>query len=274
MRTGLKTLLPAGLRRRIADWCRARVYRGDYSTWAKASAASGGYDSAEIVTKVVEATRAVRDGRAAWERDTVLFHEPASHAPLLAALRRAAAGAGGRLSVLDFGGALGSTWWQHRRWLADLADVRWSVVEQAAFVVAGQSEFTVGPLRFYESLDHAFAAGRPDLILLSSVLPYLEGPHEMLADLAGRDCEWIIIDRTGFTRNGRDRLTVQHVPASIYRASYPCWFFDRTRLLASLGAGWRVEAEWPTFDGEGADFEYRGMVLQRVQSARKGGSVR
>lgn len=260
---------PKALRRWVARRLHARIYRGDYPNWAEARALSAGYDAGVILEKAVAATRLVRDGHVAFERDTVLFKEPDISKPVLDAVRAVAREAGGRLSVLDFGGALGSTWWQHRRWLEDLADVRWSVVEQEGFVRAGQCEFTTGPLRFYETVDACFALEQPNVVLLSSVLPYLESPHALLADLARRNCDWIIIDRTGFTLRGRDWLTVQHVPESIYRASYPCWFFDRDRLLAPLAMEWRVIAEWPTFDGEANGFEYRGLMLRRIRATHE-----
>lgn len=255
---------PVGVRTCVRRWRTPETYRGDYKTWAMARSSSEGYDADVILQKVVEATRAVRDGQAVWERDTVLFHEPFCHEPLLAALRRVAEEAGGRLNVLDFGGALGSTWWQHREWLKDLADVRWSVVEQAAFVEAGRAEFEIGPLRFYQTINECVMAERPNVVLLSSVLPYLETPHALLTDVASRDIDYLIIDRNGFTNKGRDWLTVQHVSPSIYAASYPCWFFDRPGLLAPLMAEWKVIEEWPTFDEPGAGYEYRGLMLQRI----------
>lgn len=263
--------VPDFLRRAFRSWRAERTYRGDYSSWGEASAAAGGYGTDVILRKVVEATRAVRDGKAVWERDTVLFYEPVCHGPLLAALRQVAEESGGRLSVLDFGGALGSTWWQHREWLKDLTEVRWSVVEQAAFVEAGRSEFEVGPLRFYRTIEECVRAELPNVVLLSSVLPYLETPHALLADVAARDIDYLIIDRNGFSKKGRDWLTVQHVSPVIYAVSYPCWFFDREGLLAPLMAEWKVVAEWPTFDEPGADYEYRGLMLQRIN--RRGGNA-
>lgn len=263
MKQLIKACIPRALGRTISRWRSANIYRGDYKDWAQASAESGGYDDAGILEKVLEATRAVRDGHAVWERDTVLFHEPHSHEPLLKALLKIAEESGGRLSVLDFGGALGSTWWQHRNWLSDLADVRWCVIEQAAFVEAGRQEFESGSLRFYHTIDECMANEQPDVVLLSSVLPYLEKPHLALADLVARKIHYLIIDRNGFTNKGRDWLTVQHVPPSIYKASYPCWFFDKERLLAPLMAEWTEVAEWPTFDGKGPCYEYRGLMLKR-----------
>jgi len=260
----VKSALPAAWRRQVRRWVRGPVYAGNYPTWAEAAAASRGYADSGILEKTLAAARAVRDGRAAWERDTVLFATPAANAPLLAALRRAAADRGGRLNLVDFGGALGSTWWQHRPWLADLAEVRWSVVEQAAWVAAGRREFTTGPLRFYSTLAACGAAEHPEVVLLSSVLPYLEAPHALLAEVRAGGARTVIIDRTGFVRRGGDRLTVQRVPPSIYDASYPCWFFDRAALLAGFGAGWRVTAEWPTDDEVDIDATYGGLMVEKT----------
>lgn len=260
----IKHAVPAPVRR----WLRRRwygaIFSGDFPSWAAARAASGGYDAEVIFARTIAAARAVRDGRAAWERDTVLFHEPAAHAPLLEALRAVANANGGRLSVLDFGGSLGSTWWQHRAWLGEFAEVRWSVVEQPRLVAIGQAEFARGPLRFYETIEACCAAERPEIVLLSGVLPYLEEPHALVREIAGRDFQRVIIDRTGFVTRGRDRLTVQRVPASIYEASYPCRFFDREKLLAPSARGWRIAAEWPTFDQADIAAEYRGLMLEKT----------
>lgn len=228
--------------------------------------ASSGYSSCIILEKVIQASRAVRDGRALWERDTVLFHEPAANEPLLRALRDAANSVGGRLSVVDFGGALGSAWWQHRPWLKDLNEVRWSVVEQPALVAAGQREFTVGPLRFYQSLAECHAFEAPTVLLLSSVLPYLENPRALLREISNYALRDVIIDRTGFVSRGRDRLTVQRVPPAIYDATYPCWFFDRATFLEGVEHEWRVVTEWITDDEVDIDAEHRGMHLKRTGS--------
>ncbi|MBL9188267.1 MAG: methyltransferase, TIGR04325 family [Opitutaceae bacterium] len=263
MKSALRQLVPRPLRRALRRLVRPPIYQGDFASWADAQRASRGYGDPAIAEKTIAAARAVRDGRAAWERDTVLFTEPAANAPLLRALRHAAAANGGRLRVADFGGALGSTWWQHRPWLADLAEVRWSVIEQPALVVAGQREFATGPLRFFASLDECWATERPDVLLLSSVLPYLENPHALLASALDRPFRHVIIDRTGFITRGRDRLTVQQVPPAIYEASYPCWFFDRTSLIVGFAPRWRIVDEWTAEDESDIDATHRGFLLER-----------
>ncbi|MEY4938633.1 MAG: hypothetical protein RIQ93_368 [Verrucomicrobiota bacterium] len=255
--------LPPAARRLVRRWTQPGGYAGDYASWAEARRQGRGYEDTAILAKAVAAARAVRDCQAAFERDTVLFHEPSIHGPLLAGLLRAAALTAGRLHVVDFGGALGSVWWQHRAWLEGLAGVTWEVVEQAHFVAAGQREFERGPLRFRDSLDACAAEPARSLLLLSSVLPYLETPHALIADVARRGFRHIIIDRTGFVRGRGDRLTVQQVPPAIYEASYPCWFFEREKLLRPLNAGYRVVAEWPSFDVADIAADFRGLLLER-----------
>lgn len=251
----------------VAAWRRSRLprlFEGNYAGWSDAQRASRGYDDPAIFQKTVAASRAVRDGLALWERDTVLFQAPAANDRLVGALRAIANQEGGRLHLIDFGGALGSTWWQHRAWLADIASLRWCVVEQRALVEIGQREFSTAPLSFHETIEDCRDVDGPAAILLSSVLPYLEHPHALLHEIATGPFRHVVIDRTGFVAQPKDRLTVQHVPPEIYDASYPCWFFNRSRLLAALGPTWTVAEEWANDDAVNIKAYYRGMRLRRM----------
>ncbi len=53
------------------------------------------------------------------------------------------------------------------------------------------------------------------------------------------------------------------VPAAIYAASYPCWFFDRAALLRPFAPPWRLVSEWRTADEADIDAEHRGMYLEK-----------
>lgn len=255
-------LLPPGL---VRAWRRRRGTRftGRYENWAAARAASSGYDDSAIFERALGAARAVRDGRAMWERDSVLFHSPEANWPVLAGLLRSAARSDGQLAVVDFGGAFGSVWWQHRRWLEEL-DVHWRVVEQPPIVAAGRREIACGALTFHETIDAAGAADRSDTLLLSSVLPYLAEPHALLAEVVRCGFRCVIVDRTGFTHDDADRLTVQHVAPEIYPASYPCWFLRRAGVLAHFTADYRVVAEWTNVEETGFSAEFGGFVLERI----------
>lgn len=209
-------------------------FEGPHNDWRSAMAASDGYDAPAILAKALEATRAVVQGRASYERDTVVFTKRSYSHPLLAWLLYVASRSDLRLRVVDFGGALGSSYFQHCPALTHLAELNWCVVEQPHFVSAGQAEFGHGGLSFSDSLDEAIDRVRPNVVLLSGVLQYLEHPHEYLEDILSRGVKFIIVDRTTAQFDVAAAPFVQHVPAWIYSASYPVWFLNAHEMQANF----------------------------------------
>ena len=221
---------------------------GDYPSWQAAMKDSTGYDSGIILEKTRAALLKVKNGEAVYERDSVLFDEIQYSWPLLVALMWVAARSNGNLNVLDFGGSLGSTYFQNRAFFADLYEVRWNIVEQEQHVEAGKKWFEDDRLKFYASLEACLAATRPKVILLSGVLQYLPDPYGLLDRLSTLPCETLIIDRTPFFDGSTDRLCVQHVPAEIYPATYPSWIFSLEHLRAYCKEHWDIVAEFDGFD--------------------------
>lgn len=243
------------------------AWTGDYRTWAEAAADSTGYDAQLILDRIEAAALQVKRGEAAYERDGVLFDEIEYSWPLLAGLLSAAARDGGRLEVVDFGGALGTTYFQNRAFLSTLPEVRWNVVEQPHFIARGRAGFQDDRLRFHDSIDACLAEGRPNVLVLSSVLQYLERPYELLA--GARRFPSVIVDLTPVHGGDRDRLTVQRVPPSIYPARYPCWLFSEGRLLAALRESFRLVAAFDCTLGRELRVDtlharYRGYLLDRA----------
>jgi len=181
---------------------------GDYSSWAEALAASTGYDSEVILEKTRAALLKVKSGEAIYERDSMLFDEIQYSWPLLTGLMWAAARSGGRLNVLDFGGALGSTYFQNRRFLEQLPSVRWNIVEQPRQVEVGKADFEDEHLKFYTDIEACLAETQPNVIVMSSVLQYLEQPFDVLRTLLASPCNHLIVDRTPFWDGSEDRLCV------------------------------------------------------------------
>ena len=270
MRQTFREWLPPALLRHIAEWRgHAITFDGNYSTWSTAREDSKGYESAAILARVRNATEAVRRGEAAYERDGVLFREEKVAWPVFGALMAVAAQSGGRLDVLDFGGSLGSLYWQHRQLLNRFSDVRWSVVEQAHFAEYGAEHLADDTLRFYSGVDACVAGNAPNAIVLSSVLQYLPEPESILATLSSIDSARIlIIDRTPVAPMPESRLVIQHVPPSIYPATYPMWIFAESMLHTWLERYWtRIDR---TFGPEpaakthdGLPFRFEGWILER-----------
>ncbi len=216
-------------------------YRGSYASFDAAAAACTGYSDPQIFERVLSATRAVVSGKAAYERDSVTFADPDYHWMLLALLFRLAA-SGKRVTVMDVGGALGSTYHQHRRWLDEIAGLRWCVVEQPHVAACGRREFATDRLVFYDSVRACTAAEHVTFALYSSVLAYVRDPGDFLTAAREASVPLVLIDQTlvWAEEAAADRYVVQHVPAAIYRAAYPARITSTERLLAPLSGAYRV----------------------------------
>jgi putative methyltransferase (TIGR04325 family) len=242
-------------------------FEGPFGTWAEATQRSSGYDSQEILDKVLAATLKVKNGEAAYERDSVLFDEVQYSWPVTAALMYAAARNKGRLSVLDFGGSLGSSYFQNREFLKDLIEVRWSVIEQPHFVEAGRKYIQDERLRFFGSIDEYSKSEKADLVVLSSVLQYLDNPHEMLQTLLALDAEIIILDLTIVNSGLTDIPYIQKIPSNIYSAEYPAWSLSAQKLGESLAnANYQQVSTFKTLDFPALmeiKSEFKGFFYER-----------
>lgn len=247
----MKKIIPIVVRRWLKSVFGWRWFRGDYQNWAAACAASSGYDDDVIINRVLAATLEVKEGRASFERDSVLFKVPEEEEGLVAALLSVAGERQGTLRVLDFGGALGSTWWRHRERFIGMRDLCWDIVEQTKFVSVGRKYLSDTPLRFFENIEQTKHEASYDVLLASGVVHCLESPHEMIDSWVEQKFPYILFNNLPLHQDAPDRLMVQHVPPSIYPASYPVWFFNRDKFMQHFNLDYEVvsefasEAVWP-----------------------------
>ena len=207
---------------------------GNYSTWEQAKSNCTGYESDIILEKCKNAFLKVKNGEAVYERDSVLFDKVEYSYPLLAGLMWVAAQYSGKLNVIDFGGSLGSTYFQNKLFLKDLNDVKWNIVEQEKFVDAGKELISNEELSFFYSIKECYdyyKNEKPNSIILSGVIQYMEDPLLFLKEIISIGFNFIIIDRTLFNKEKGNILTIQKVPAEIFDASYPCWFLDKDNFM-------------------------------------------
>lgn len=250
-RNSMKRLVPPVIRD-VIKWMNGEAieFVGSYSSWERAAQEASGYDDETILAKVRAATNKVKNGEAAFERDSIFFDAPQYPFPLLAVLLRAAVDKGSCLTVLDFGGALGSSYYQCREFLAGVEDLRWCVVEQSHYVHCGRESFECENLRFFESIEECVIGEAPNVALLSGVLQYLEKPLELLATVADLGADYVVVDRTPFSVIAEERLTVQLVSESLYKASYPAWLFNEETIREKMiKKGYVLIAEFDAVDG-------------------------
>lgn len=221
---------------------------GNYATWDEAHNASSGYDSDLILDEVKNALLKVKNDEVVYERDSVLFDKIQYSWPLLAGLLWVASQKN-RLSLIDFGGSLGSSYFQNKKFLTHLNEIRWNIVEQKKFVECGRRHFENSHLKFYHDLDVCCREQHPDAIMFSSVIQYLENPYALLEEILSFSFEFIIFDRTPFMEEGVDRITIQKVPSEIYEASYPAWFFNERKFLNFFQKDYELIEEFDALAG-------------------------
>ena len=230
--------------------------------WQQARAKSEGYEAPLILDRALTSAIAVKNGEAAYERDTVLFKVPAYRWQMLACLATVAASKGGRIHVLDIGGSVASVYFQHKLFLNMLGQFNWSVVEQPHIVAAGQNHLQEGSLQFFDNIDSAERLGPIDITLFLSSLQYMPDPYEVLSRVAKTNSTHLIVDRIFLTDLPDDEVIVQQVPAAIYPASYPQWRLSRLKLLSFItkDMGFKEKANY--VDGIDGD-DHSGLFFQK-----------
>lgn len=238
------------------------VWDGDYATWEEALAASGGYDSENILQKVKDSTLKIKNGEAVYERDSFVFEKIHYFWPILTGLMWTAARHRGRLDVLDFGGSLGSSYFQNRKFSSGLSEVHWSIVEQPHFVACGREFIQDDCLRFYLTIEECLIERVPNVVLLSGVLPYLSDWQSLLQSILDKRISTIIVDRTPFVLEGKERITVQTVPEEIYSATYPCRFFDESKFIQVFEENdYQMVEDFVALDKANIPSIYKGFIF-------------
>lgn len=263
MKNSIKNILPPALLRVILRSPLKRYgWFGNYPTWQAAQQQATGYDSKVILEKVKNALLKVKHGQALYERDSVLFDHIEYDWPMLAGLMWVAAQYEGKLSVLDFGGSLGSSFFQNRKFLSSLKSVEWSVVEQAHFVEEGSKYLQDEQLKFFTTCEQSIVERKPNVILLSSVLSYIEKPFELLEYLSSLQVEFMIIDRLPVIERNRDQIKVQKVNPAIYPASYPAWFFSKSEFLIRIRHILEILEIYKSHISQDLPTDFIGLILK------------
>lgn len=206
-------------------------FSGNYSTWNEAKASSNGYDSENILNKVKGSLLKVKNGEAVYERDSVLFDEIEYSWPLLTALLWIASRSENKLNVVDFGGSLGSSYFQNRLFLNHLNEFKWNIIEQKHFVECGKEYFKDEHLNFYFDINECKKEQNSNAILFLSVIQYIEDPYVLLKKVLNYGFQYIVFDRTTFLEKGESRITIQRVSSKINEASYPLWLFNENEFV-------------------------------------------
>lgn len=203
---------------------------GEYKSWQDAQNKSSGYASEHILEKTKNALLKVKNGEAVYERDSYIFNKIQYSWPLLSTLLYVSLIKNSELNILDFGGSLGSSYFQNKLFLQSIKKIKWNIVEQELFVICGNKYFKDASLSFYKNTNECLLENSPALTIFSNSLQYLPKPYEALSEIFKNKMEYILIDKLPLNHK-KDLITVQNVNPEIYDASYPLWIFKEESIL-------------------------------------------
>ncbi|QNK61057.1 methyltransferase, TIGR04325 family [Pedobacter sp. PAMC26386] len=224
---------------------------GNHPNWDVLAASVDGYSSPNILDITKNSLLQVKNGNAIYERDSVLFDKIVHPFPLLTCLFRSAYLLKRPMNILDFGGSLGTTYFQTKHFIGPDICASWNIVEQEHYVSVAKEHFEDHCLKFFSSIEACLQVQKIDLVLLSGSVQCLPEPHLFLQKLAGYNFDFIIFDRTAFHHGEQDRLTLQVVPPEIYKAAYPSWFFNEENFLNHFAPGYTTFCDFTSYvEGE------------------------
>lgn len=223
------------------------IFIGGFKTFEEAlEKCNKGYSAQNILDKTLESILKVKNGEAIFERDSKLSDIPLYSFTMLSALLKVAIDNNNQLNILDFGGSLGSHYFQNKEILKPIQITNWTVVEQPHYVKIGNEKVADDILNFKNNIEDVQNA---NVLILSNVLQYLPRPYEWMEKFVNTNIKYILIDRTPFAKKD-DKLFVQVVPKSFYEAKYPIWFLNEDKIKDIFNKKYEIVFEYEAPDSK------------------------
>ena len=214
-------------------------FKGPFNTWKDALINSEGYHSSKIIDKLFISAMKVKNKKFAYERDTVLFSQPSYNWMLLYNIFKYFNNYR-NFNLIDFGGSLGSTYFQHKLFLNSFKTMKWNIIEQSKISKIGNKFFSNKNLKFFNNLEPAIKKNKSKFIILNNVLQYIENPSYIIDILSKYKGMTIIIDNIIFTEKNKDIIIVQKTPKRIYEATYPLRIFSKSKFLKKISQYFKI----------------------------------
>ena len=216
-------------------------FRGPICSWDEGFNKSNGYESDDFFVKALNSAKLVSEVNTIYERDSVIFRDKLINEFIMFWLFFQKACQKEHLIILDFGGGYGSTFNQNKRFLNELDNYKWIVLEQSRVVNESINVFNFPNLFFVKNIENAIKISEDiNVLIISSSIQYIKKIDQQLLELINLKTSIIILDRIPFHfyDNIDNVILCQKVDSSIYNTSYPFWvqsFYNFKQLLTKHG---------------------------------------
>tara|TARA_B100000767_G_scaffold268136_2_gene287927 strand:+ start:3388 stop:5091 length:1704 start_codon:yes stop_codon:yes gene_type:complete len=267
----LKKLLKLSLKKKIKQLINKKdesfLFSGPYRNWNAALKKSNAYHDKITLKKLLKSAKLVKNKKFAYERDTVLFSTPFFNWRLLLIILKNSSKFNQKLNLIDIGGSLGSSYYQHLPFFHLFKSINWNIVEQDKIVKLGNKYFKDGNLKFNKDLEKTIQKNKPNIILINNCIQYVKDFTKIFEVLKKYKNLTIILDQTLFHNGSKDLILVQHTPKRIYNANYPVHIISKPNFLKNVLSHFRIEesgeAYFPfSFKFDKTNFKAEYLILK------------
>lgn len=200
---------------------------GPYKNWKNANQDSTGYRNQKILNKIIKNTIISSNNDKFYERDGELLSDNNYPKEIIKFINL---NYKKKLKLIDFGGSLGSFFFQNRSKIKAKL-IEWIIYEQEYLVNAGLKNIKHKNIHFIKNIKK-LKKFKPDIVLFSSVLEYLEKPKKHINEMLKiKSIKYIIIDRLIVSNDNKDKIFIQKNPKKYFNMSYPCRIFSKNNFL-------------------------------------------
>jgi putative methyltransferase (TIGR04325 family) len=187
------------------------------SSWDFALNNSLNYNQDKLVNNIFLATQNVLNKKYSYESDGVNFNNLKIDHNFLESLKKCIKT--DNTILLDFGGSLGTTFFKYHNLISINKSIEWFIVEQEKIFEKSKILNFPKNLKFFKNIDEIQV--KPDIILLGSVLQYIEHYKKLLKNLISLKPNYIFIERTIFSINNLESIYIQENYFNFKKTSYP-----------------------------------------------------
>lgn len=193
------------------------LFDGPFDSWRSAIAKSDGWDVPAVLDKTLAVSMKQKNGTIVFQQDTITYYHIIYSKSILFFIAMASAMEGGKLNIVDFGGSLGTNFFQNKRVLQEFmkrGTCVWSVVERPPTAELGKKLFQDSNLRFFSSLSElkADVSDYPPSFLFTGSLQYVDDPSALLSEVAEQGVRLIAFDRLLVSSEEHHEIFVQRPP--------------------------------------------------------------
>lgn len=239
---------------------------GTYPSWDRASVKAKGYSDEKIINQVTQAVELSLNYEDGYARDGIFFDDKKIPLELAAAINFIGNDSD-LLVVIDFGGGLGETYRQVRRFLRSSINIMWFIVEQDHFVDVGKASYQTSNLKFFKSMDELPLNQTPNIIIFSGVLQYVKNPLAIISKSIDLGVNWIFVDRTPVTMDSNNIVALQKNSKIFNYSCYPIHIFSEEKLLSYFEDKYDLFTHFNALDGTlntfSQEINFKGFLFRK-----------